>query len=215
MRNFFIKRPKFMVDDLKLNSKEESVFRRYKKSAEYRGHSFQLSHNQFTHLINSDCFYCGEKPRVHFNGVIRNGIDRVENQVGYRLDNVITSCTDCNKMKGTLSFVKFSEKCSIIHKKVSEFQRLRDVYGPESPELLSHMFRFGRYLSPNELLLCISNGLLKKSDIAYKFSTALKEFPYEYEIVRKQMSRISGNIKKLTRKFYNKQQLKEWDSINE
>ena len=119
--------------NIKLLKWEEDVFKRYKKSAETRGYSFSLTNNQFKHLISSDCFYCGEKPRRHFNGVIRNGIDRVVNDIGYKFDNVIACCTACNKMKGKLTYSEFVTHTNKVSNKIDEFTKIRNDFGLESP----------------------------------------------------------------------------------
>jgi len=43
------------------------------------------------HLINSICYYCGEASQ---------GLDRIDNSVGYTKDNVLPCCGRCNKTRG-------------------------------------------------------------------------------------------------------------------
>lgn len=77
----------------------------YKKSARHRQLEFSLSKEEFRQLTKGDCVYCGSPPlsvrnRSSSNGAyIFNGIDRVDNNVGYVIDNCVSCCSVCNKMK--------------------------------------------------------------------------------------------------------------------
>jgi hypothetical protein len=90
------------------------VFRSYRKNAETRGISWDLTGADFDRLAAMDCFYCGAppsmvgKPWSHGGGEwVYNGIDRVDNSKGYALDNVITACKICNHAKRDMSFDEF------------------------------------------------------------------------------------------------------------
>lgn len=85
----------------------------YKFGAKQRGLSYQLTRDQFSHLIIQNCSYCGANPsntkntnRGEFN---YNGIDRIDNNVGYELYNVTTCCKTCNYMKTNMSVGAFCE----------------------------------------------------------------------------------------------------------
>lgn len=90
-------------------------FRYIKSNRRKRIHLiFQLSEHKFGELILGNCSYCGAKPaiRMHVGGRLRNGIDRINNSVGYVDSNCVTCCPTCNKMKGTLAKDEF-----LIHTK--------------------------------------------------------------------------------------------------
>lgn len=71
-------------------------------------------------LAEKECFYCGEPPKYGYHNKhsrsgkydpwVRNGIDRVDSSIGYRSDNVVTSCTQCNRMKNAYSQRDFLDK---------------------------------------------------------------------------------------------------------
>jgi hypothetical protein len=92
-----------------------TVLRSYKKSAESRGHAWELSEEDFDRLTSMDCYYCGSPPstvRATASGrgsFIYNGIDRVDNKFGYLSQNVVSACKTCNIAKGTMSFDGFME----------------------------------------------------------------------------------------------------------
>ncbi len=86
-----------------------SLYFDYGYAAKIRNLSFQLTKTQFRKLTKSNCAYCGISPnniytKKNANGdYIYNGIDRVNNNKGYELDNCVPCCKFCNyaKSKGT------------------------------------------------------------------------------------------------------------------
>ena len=54
-------------------------------------------------LIYADCYYCGKFP----NKV--NGIDRVNNSVGYTYDNCVPCCKRCNYLKNKTTQEEFAQ----------------------------------------------------------------------------------------------------------
>jgi hypothetical protein len=60
-----------------------------------------------------DCHYCGVSPsmvRVLPSGrgaFTYNGLDRVDNTLGYMLENVVPCCKTCNIAKGTMPYDDF------------------------------------------------------------------------------------------------------------
>jgi len=105
---------------------------RYKGGAKKRHLSWSLTKDEFERFIFSSCYYCGALPSIaqnvfnktrykqvrseqakrrHEDGLIRtNGIDRIDSNLGYSLDNCVTSCKDCNygkHVKTTEEFLKW------------------------------------------------------------------------------------------------------------
>lgn len=88
----------------------------YKKlvdSANERGYVWELSKEQVMEITSKPCFYCGQHPNQAYkthsdrDGYIHNGIDRMDNNIGYVLDNVVPCCKVCNYAKRTMSFDSF------------------------------------------------------------------------------------------------------------
>ena len=85
------------------------LFRNYKWGAEHRGLSFKLTKKQFKKLTKSNCYYCGLEPTSKIlkadkgnsgNGkYIYNGIDRLNNEKGYTIENCVPCCKYCNSAK--------------------------------------------------------------------------------------------------------------------
>lgn len=87
--------------------------RTYRKGAARRGHSFELTQSECRVLFLQDCHYCGSPPlgRVstgsYSTTALVNGIDRLDNERGYTVDNVVTCCKFCNRAKFTYPIAEF------------------------------------------------------------------------------------------------------------
>lgn len=81
------------------------VYDNYKRNAKKRNKPFQLTKNQARELFQSNCYYCDSEPRnqtkhKNCNGFYTyNGIDRLDSNLGYTLDNVVPCCKWCNISK--------------------------------------------------------------------------------------------------------------------
>lgn len=104
-------------------SASTNLYSVYQHNAKNRGFTFELSKENFLVLTKQDCYYCGSPPnRIHKNynnGSIYyytyNGVDRVDNTVGYQLDNCVPCCRFCNIAKGTLTPEEFIDKVIKIY----------------------------------------------------------------------------------------------------
>jgi hypothetical protein len=84
----------------------ERLYNSYKNKAEEKDRIFDISLKEFVDFIKGNCFYCGNPPSQIIkrrNGriypLVYNGIDRVNNDVGYIKSNCVTCCGKCNHMK--------------------------------------------------------------------------------------------------------------------
>ena len=69
-------------------------FKAYQLGAKKRHYDFKISLEAFTSIVTESCFYCGQ----HKEGEV-NGIDRLDNNIGYTLENSRSCCEMCNHMK--------------------------------------------------------------------------------------------------------------------
>lgn len=95
----------------------------YKFRAKKAKLSFCISKEIFVKLISNKCYYCSDDPKNHKyvtnNGVlVYNGLDRVDNTLGYTVDNVVTCCAECNWMKGEMSREDFFIRMKKILKNI-------------------------------------------------------------------------------------------------
>ena len=98
------------------------VLRIYKRNAKDRMVSFELTTEEFAELTKKNCYYCGAEPAKvnhptrNYGPYIYNGIDRVDNTKGYILENCVTCCMTCNKMKVRLDINNFLDHIRKINK---------------------------------------------------------------------------------------------------
>ena len=98
----------------------------YKNRASKKNLDFALSQDEYLSLITQDCYLCGKNS----NSQHLNGIDRIDNNKGYMMDNVKPCCANCNYMKKNYIledlFNKFIDIYSfnIVHKTEVESNRI-------------------------------------------------------------------------------------------
>ena len=98
----------------------------YKRSAKIRGIEYKLTEKQFANLTQRDCHYCGAKPsNIHIhkdtNGdYIYNGLDRVNNNKGYIINNVVPCCKRCNRAKRNFTLEDFKDWIEKIYDNFSK-----------------------------------------------------------------------------------------------
>ncbi len=132
-KNFRIKPP---VN--KLEGDEGSfrgLYAKYKYEANKRGFEFTLTQEDFRVITQNSCAYCNQPPlnkaRLSYGSkntesYVYNGIDRVNNAVGYVEGNVVACCSVCNFMKAKLSVDDFINKAIQIadfHRQYRKFQK--------------------------------------------------------------------------------------------
>lgn len=103
-------------------SPRHSVFSSYIWSAKKRKIKFNLQEYQFNELISKPCFYCKSPPKNisrnrknDTDTFIYNGIDRVDNNVGYEIKNCVPCCNFCNKAKKDYTKKEFLQKIKDIY----------------------------------------------------------------------------------------------------
>ena len=104
--------------------KVEAPFKRvldtYKRNAQKRGLEWGLSENEARNLFASSCHYCGTKPSNFGRpsttassdpqpdrGFVYSGLDRKDNTIGYKPENVVSCCRTCNWAKGKHTYDEF------------------------------------------------------------------------------------------------------------
>jgi len=78
----------------------------YRRHAIKRNLSFELSQAEFNHLVSLNCYYCERPPeslttntKHSYGRLPYNGVDRVDNDKGYCVDNCVPCCGKCNNKK--------------------------------------------------------------------------------------------------------------------
>lgn len=86
-----------------------SIYYTSRRSAGKRNLEFLLNIDQLIAVCSQPCFYCGSEPvaksrykdekRKTRATIFANGIDRVDNNKGYSIENCVPCCSICNEMK--------------------------------------------------------------------------------------------------------------------
>lgn len=114
-----------------------------KNSAKIRGIDYLLTREEATYIMIQNCTYCNQTPnqnslcrksyKNHTNDgfnhsqFIHNGIDRVNSDIGYKLENCVPCCGKCNVMKKDYSIINWIEHLEkILKNKQSIFDKLNN-----------------------------------------------------------------------------------------
>ena len=83
----------------------------YKCGALNRELQFDLTIQQFLENTGKNCYICGkENIDIH-----KNGIDRMDSNIGYIIDNCMCCCGECNIMKKDYTYDELFEKFILIY----------------------------------------------------------------------------------------------------
>jgi len=102
-------------------ARRNDLYATYKLHAKNRKLSFSLTIEEFIKLTKSNCFYCDIPPcqtvisRTNNGDYIYNGIDRLDNKIGYTITNCVAACGNCNKAKGNKSIQQFYQYITKIY----------------------------------------------------------------------------------------------------
>lgn len=97
---------------------KRDFYRQYQNSAKKRNYEFSLSEKEFFDLIEKNCFYCNSIPSQkwmsghNYTGnrtALFNGIDRIDNSIGYVKNNCTTCCSICNNSKSILTVQEWKD----------------------------------------------------------------------------------------------------------
>lgn len=82
------------------------LYNQSRRNAQIKNIFYELTKEEYRNIVQNNCIYCGELPKENWNPnsngyFLGNGIDRVNNSVGYVLNNCVPCCGVCNVMKMT------------------------------------------------------------------------------------------------------------------
>ncbi len=98
------------------------TYNNYKSRAKKYERPFKLTKKEFKSFVEGNCHYCGAKPNNITNhpeciGHYKySGIDRVNNKKGYTIDNCVSCCKVCNRMKSSMGYDDFINHAKLISK---------------------------------------------------------------------------------------------------
>lgn len=82
-----------------------------KTDATNRGVEIEVSDAVLLNLIHGDCVYCGA------SATPLNGVDRVDNTLGYVAGNIVSACKMCNIAKNNHSVDEFLSWIERVHRR--------------------------------------------------------------------------------------------------
>jgi hypothetical protein len=103
-------------------TKYGASFGAIRKTYRIKGKKYDLTDDQFHILITSNCHYCNASPSNIMKDVknknnvpfVYNGVDRVNNELGYSISNSVSCCKRCNIAKNDMSYSDFIDLCKKI-----------------------------------------------------------------------------------------------------
>lgn len=103
---------------------KRNYYSSYKGNAVARDLIFNLTRDDFDNLISQNCSYCGMSPQDQsylskstkkYDKFYASGIDRINNELGYELNNCVPCCKKCNMMKVTMDVNEFTNHILAIY----------------------------------------------------------------------------------------------------
>lgn len=161
----------------------EKLYNTYKKRAENKNLPFEITKNEFTHMINSNCYYCDAPPR-QCSDSIRNGIDRINNEVGYITGNSVTCCTTCNMIKRNIRHDDFLRHIEKIYFDNENYKKLTPR------EVVLFMIKRGRIATPSYIHQYIQQGYILASDIKYDYFADVVENKSELDFLKRSLKKM-------------------------
>lgn len=113
-----------------------AIFRNYQHHARTRNIIFLLSYEEARMIMKLECYYCGlpeqnEYPGnnskiLRINGSMKyNGIDRLNNNLGYIEGNCVPCCKLCNRFKGSSTVEEVLDKIKRMYKYLALAQPIK------------------------------------------------------------------------------------------
>lgn len=108
LKSWKIKNPDYSRNYMKDDKARYNYY--YKNNSKRRGYEFALTLDDFQKIFHQDCAYCGKEDACV--------IDRVDNSKGYLLENCVSCCGVCNKMKWRFTKDEFLNQVKLIYNKL-------------------------------------------------------------------------------------------------
>ena len=89
---------------------DAASYNRYKIRANNKSLQFDLTKDEYDGIVTSQCYLCGRKSYEKH----KNGIDRIDNNLGYIMSNVKPCCGSCNYIKKDMELTELFNKMTEI-----------------------------------------------------------------------------------------------------
>ena len=95
------------------SSYSAASYNEYKRRADNKSLPFEITNDEYVELLANNCYLCGRDGGNEFT----NGIDRIDNNLGYIMTNVKSCCGSCNYIKKDMGLNELFEKMLMIYTK--------------------------------------------------------------------------------------------------
>lgn len=123
------KKRKEQTDSIRWKSHDYNLSVKKRCFYGYKIKGFEGTFEDYINLATSNCYYCNCEPNS-IGGAGRNtkhgvgffkhlGLDRIDNQKGYNMSNVVPCCFQCNNAKFTYSFDEFKQWIEKVNKNLN------------------------------------------------------------------------------------------------
>jgi hypothetical protein len=99
----------------------------YKYNAKKDSREFSLSDDYVRKITKQNCYYCGISPSTVWrkqgsaSPYIANGIDRINNNLGYTVENCVPCCRVCNIAKHEMNLEDFFDWVRRVNEHISKY----------------------------------------------------------------------------------------------
>ena len=72
--------------------------------------SYSINLDKFINIVSKKCIYCGAEPTYRkylYDKIFANGVDRIDSDIGYHIDNCVPCCKKCNMAKSDMTQDEF------------------------------------------------------------------------------------------------------------
>ncbi len=89
-----------------------SIYRTHVQDVLENEYENDITPKEYIEIVGANCYYCGTPPSnmtkdPRYKAIAYNGIDRVNNNLGYVHGNIVTCCKHCNSAKSNMSESEF------------------------------------------------------------------------------------------------------------
>lgn len=148
-------------------------YKQYAKAAELRGLPFCIDAETFEQLVVLPCKYCGLTP---LNENTLNGLDRIDNSLGYIIDNIVPCCSTCNWAKRTTNASEFVDWAKKVTEHQKVYQSLSRLEIPTQTDTIDFYKEVDKYMK--KLLLEQMNKTPSFKRTAYSMSLTPRQLRY-------------------------------------
>lgn len=131
-------------------------YKDYNRRAMNKNIAFEITKDEFNEIKEKDCYLCGKKN----SNIHKNGVDRINNELGYIISNVKSCCGDCNYMKNKFDLNVIKEKMLLIYNNLKNYK-----FDINSIQIMNHLNKHLNKKSSEEKVKSLNNKRILQKEI--------------------------------------------------